>query len=56
MAIDSSERPAANSDLCSVASSREQVVNDGDIMSIVTDMIDAIWLGDPRIEEIRNFG
>ena len=56
MAIDSSERPAANSDLCSVALSREQVVNDGDIMSIVTDMIDAIWLGDPRIEEIRNFG
>jgi hypothetical protein len=56
MVIDSSERPAANSALCTVALSREEVINDGDIMGSVTDMIDAIWLGDPRIEEIKNFG
>ena len=56
MAIDSSNRPAAKSDLCSRALSRNEVVNDRDLMGLATEMIDAVWLGDPRIEEIRNFG
>ena len=54
MAIDSTDRPAARSDLCAAALKRFAVVNDRDLMSLATKMIDAVWLGDPRIEEIRN--
>jgi hypothetical protein len=55
MVIDSADRPAARSDLCSVALKRGEVVNDHDLMGVATEMIDAVWLSDPRIEEIRNF-
>lgn len=56
MAIDSSDRPAARSDLCSMALRRNDVVNDRDLMGIATEIIDAVWRSDPRLEEIRNFG
>lgn len=55
MAIDSSGRPAARSDLCSVALNRDDIVNNVDLMGVATNMIDAVWVGDPRIDEIRNF-
>ena len=55
MAIDGSERPASSSELCDVALSAQEVRNDKEIMNIAAEMIDAVWLGDPRIEEIRNF-
>ncbi|MCP5299406.1 MAG: hypothetical protein H6954_06835 [Chromatiaceae bacterium] len=56
MAIDSTDRPAAHSDLCSVALKRDEVVNNGRLMGLASEIIDAVWLGDPRIQEIRGFG
>jgi len=56
MAIDSTDRPAAGSELCSVALKRDEVINDGQLMGLASEIIDAIWLGDPRIQEIREFG
>ena len=56
MAIDSKDRPLAESDLCSVALSREQVVNNSETMELMTNIIDAIWLQDARIQEVVQFG
>ena len=55
MAIDSSERSAAKSGLVNEALTREQVIYDGDVMGLTTDLIDAVWFGDPRIEEIKGW-
>jgi len=55
MAVDSAERPIASSELCNEALAREQVINNPDLMEWTTSIIDAIWLGDPRIEEIKNW-
>ena len=55
MAIDGADRPIANNDLCNEVLTREQVVQDPDLMETSTSIIDAIWLGDPRIEEIKNW-
>jgi hypothetical protein len=53
MVIDAAARPAAKSSLCSQALSREEVVLDSDLMELSTKMIDAVWLGDSRVEEVK---
>lgn len=55
-AIDGYNRPAATSELCSRALSRNEVTNNGEIIGICAEIIDALWLQDPRIIEINNFG
>src|ERR1044072_2575778 len=47
MAIDSSTRPAASSPLCTKALSRDDVVSNASLMASATQLIDAVWLGDP---------
>lgn len=53
MVVDGTARPAAGSNLCSQALTREQVVGDSHLLELAKSMIDAVWLGDPRIEEVR---
>ncbi len=55
MAIDGADRQMSNSDLCDEALTRQQVIYDPDLMKSTTSIIDAIWLGDPRIEEIKSW-
>jgi hypothetical protein len=55
MAVDGSSRPAARSDLCSLVLTREQIIGDAELKSLRTSLIDAVWLGDSRIKEIRGF-
>ena len=54
MAIDGGDRPAAKSELCSEVLSRAQIINEW--MELSGAMIDAVWMDDPRIAEIRNLG
>ena len=53
MAIDSSTRPAASSSLCAHALSRDEVISNGALMASATQLIDAVWLGDPRALEVK---
>ena len=53
MAIDSRQRPAASSPLCRKALSRHEVVGNSQLMDLSTRIIDAIWLGDARIDELK---
>jgi hypothetical protein len=53
MVVDSGDREISNSDLVSESLTREQVVGDANYMEIITSIIDAIWLQDERIDEIR---
>ena len=53
MAVDAATRPAAQSSLCSQALSREQVVLDSELVELSTKLIDAVWLGDSRVEEVK---
>jgi len=55
MVIDSATRPAAKSPLCNAALSRDQVIGDGKVMDTATDLIDAVWLSDPRLADVREF-
>ena len=54
MAIDADSRPAAKSSLCTRAMRRNEVLSDSEFMSVATRMIDAVWAGDPRIQEVRD--
>ena len=54
MVIDSSTRPAASSELMGRALEREAVIGKP-IATTAFGMIDAIWLNDPRIDNIRGF-
>jgi hypothetical protein len=53
MAIDSAARPAAKSPLCNRALTRDEVITNGDLMELTTGLIDAVWLGDPRVQEVQ---
>jgi len=53
MAIDSASRPAAKSSLCIAALTREQVISDANLVGLTIELIDAVWLGDPRVAEVR---
>ena len=53
MAIDSAARPAAKSPLCAQTLTREDVINDSSLLGFTTELIDAVWLGDPRVREVK---
>jgi len=53
MVIDSEGRPAAKSDLCGRALKREEVLGTS-LMDKACAIIDAVWLNDPRIDEVKN--
>ena len=55
MVIDATERPIAAGDLVGRALRREEVI-DTPLAKQAFDIIDAIWLQDQRIEEIRGAG
>ncbi len=52
VAIDSSDRRIADSDLVSETLSRDQVISDPNLKELATAIIDAIWIQDSRIKEI----
>jgi hypothetical protein len=54
MAIDGASRPAAKSPLCAKALTRDEVIYDGELMGLSTDLIDALWLGDARVQEVKD--
>ena len=56
MAIDASSRPAAKSPLCAKSLTREEVVTDHQLMDYATRLIDAVWIGDPRAQEVGELG
>ena len=53
MAIDSADRPAAKSPLCAHPLTRDEVIHDHGLMELTTGLIDAVWLGDPRVQEVK---
>jgi hypothetical protein len=53
MAIDSDSRPTAKSPLCSQALGRAEVLGDCALKVLATQLLDAVWLGDPRVQEVR---
>lgn len=53
MLADGSTRPAASSGLCSRAMSRIDVLAEIDLLQIAKAVLDAVWVGDPRIDEIK---
>jgi len=55
IAIDGAGRQLSNNELVTEALTRMQVVNDTKLMDLTTELIDAVWLGDPRIGEIRGW-
>ncbi len=55
MAIDGSQRPAAQSPLCRRPLSRQEVIGNSELMELSTGIIDAIWLGDSRLKEVQAF-
>ena len=56
MVVDSHSRPAASSSLCAKPLSRDEVINNSGLMGVCAEMLDKIWLDDPRISEIITFG
>ena len=56
MVIDSSARPTARSSLCREPLSRNQVMSDVQLKDLATQVLDALWLGDPRVQEVRELG
>lgn len=53
MIVDSASRPAARSDLCSQALTRDQVLSNPQLVDDAKAVLDAVWLGDERIEEVK---
>ncbi len=51
--IDSQDRPAASSGLCSEALTRAQALSNADLLALSKQMIDTVWLHEPRLEELR---
>jgi len=54
--IDSASRPAAKSKLCNESLTREQVLADSAFKELTTSFLDAVWLDDPRLPEVRALG
>ena len=54
MVVDSGDRPAAASELYGAALRRDDVIGQ-DIATRAFDIVDAIWMQDPRIDEIRGY-
>jgi hypothetical protein len=55
MITDASKRPAARSSLCSRALNREETLSLPNVKAISASCLDAVWLQDQRIAEIRAF-
>ena len=55
MVVDAGEREVGKSDLVSAAFGREKVIGTP-LAEVVFGMVDAIWLGDGRIAEVRGGG
>ncbi len=55
MITDAKCRPAANSQLCSHALSREETLALPDLKAVASGCLDAVWLQDPRLAEVRAF-
>jgi len=53
MIVDSGARPASSSELCSRAMTREQVLSSSGLLQQAKDLLDAVWMGDKRIEEVK---
>jgi hypothetical protein len=53
MVIDSADRPAARSPLCARALARDEVLADADLLALTAELVDAVWIGDPRAQEVR---
>ena len=53
MLIDGPSRPAANSELCSRALTRDQVLSDSELLGVARAVLDAVWIGEKRIEEVK---
>ena len=56
VAIDSASRPSARSAMCTRALTRDEVVNNPELMEMLTSLIDTVWLNDPRIADIKYVG
>ena len=54
MVIDAASRPAASSSLCSRALSRAEALADEELMDSARSVLDAVWLGDERVSEVKN--
>jgi hypothetical protein len=55
MIVDAQNRPAAKSTLCSRALSRDETLALPELKTIAANCLDAVWLQDERISEIRGF-
>jgi hypothetical protein len=55
MIIDAASRPAAKSALCSHALSRDEVLSAPEVKKLASHCIDAVWLQEARIQEVRSF-
>ena len=53
MIADAAQRPAAKSELCSHALSRDETLSMPKLKAIAASCLDAVWLQDERIAEIR---
>jgi len=53
MVIDSGARPAAKSTLCSHALRREEVLAAPGLKGLASRCLDAVWLQDERVRELR---
>lgn len=53
MITDAAVRPAASSSLCSHALSREETLARPELKAVAASCLDAVWLQDKRIAEIR---
>jgi hypothetical protein len=55
MIIDANGRPAAASSICSHALSRVETLTAPDLKMLASQCLDAVWLQDARIDEIRSW-
>lgn len=55
MIVDAATRPAAASPLCSHPLTREETLAAAGVKAMAAQCLDAVWLGDHRIDEIRGF-
>ncbi len=53
MIVDATARPAAKSDLCSRALTRNQVLSDTQLVQVAKAALDAVWMREKRIEEVK---
>lgn len=52
MIIDGANRPAATSPLCHHALRRDEVLADPELLARAKELLDSVWLQDPRIREL----